>query len=73
MHVFEIEYRILIYFLFQRHQTTCLYVEVHCMNDGCEKELLRKDINNHEEDCPFRLIQCQYCYEEVSFNNLEVY
>jgi TNF receptor-associated factor 4 len=46
------------------HLQECPYQLVSCSND-CGMNLQRRHLQNHlENDCPKRLIKCQYCNEE---------
>ena len=37
----------------------------------CKEKDLRENIINHIKICPYRLIQCEYCEETMTFENLE--
>ena len=41
------------------HRSCCLYETVSCKH--CNKEVFRKDLQLHQENCPNRMVQCQYC------------
>ena len=46
------------------HLRQCPYQILSCTN-GCGKNIERKQLQHHlENDCPKRLIKCQYCNEE---------
>ncbi len=47
-----------------QHLENCLFVEVSCTND-CGERMLRKELQDHEDNnCPNRLVLCQYCERE---------
>ena len=37
----------------------------------CKEKDLRENILTHVKICPYRLIQCEYCEETMTFENLE--
>ena len=41
------------------HLSCCLYETAPCKH--CNKEVFRKDLQRHQENCPNRMVQCQYC------------
>ena len=52
----------------------CLFQEVNCPNDGCNKLILKKDINLHLIQCEYMKniikVKCNYCNEEFNFDEL---
>ena len=57
----------------QDHTSLCLYVSVHCYNEGCTELFLRRDKDQHEDSCMWRVVQCDKCQEKVHAYELEVY
>ena len=48
----------------QRHVDRCGFAPVTCGNEGCEKEINRRDKEVHERDlCQFRIAKCHDCRE----------
>lgn len=52
----------------------CLYQKVECPNDGCNKLILKKDINFHLLQCEYNKniikVKCNYCSEEFNLDAL---
>ena len=38
------------------HLSTCLYEMVSCRHEKCTQQVLRKDLQKHEETCPDRIL-----------------
>ena len=50
----------------------CLKEVINCEYvPDCETRDLREKIIEHVKVCPFRLVQCEYCDETMTFQNLE--
>ena len=50
----------------------CLKETINCeFAPDCKEKDLRENILNHIKICPYRLIQCEYCDETMTFENLE--
>ena len=46
----------------KRHDNICEFQTIICPNIGCEKRLLKKDLENHvKNECEFALVKCKYC------------
>ena len=58
-----------------KHLEECPMVEVACPNCGCNTLLIRRDLTNHHQECPFEKVPCKYstigCEEEVKRKDLE--
>ena len=53
---------IILYSDVKRHDSICEYKNIICPNNGCNKRLLKKDLEYHvKKECEFTLIKCQYC------------
>ena len=51
------------------HLKECEYARIPCKNTGCKETILRKNFNNHvENECPNRIVQCQYCGKSGEHN-----
>ena len=51
---------------------SCMYVQVACPEDGCDKTVLRKDLGKHTHDCLHRVLACDACGTAVRAYDLEV-
>ena len=50
----------------------CMKESINCeYAPDCKEKDLRENILNHIKICPYRLIQCEYCEETMTFENLE--
>ena len=50
----------------------CLKETISCeYAPDCKEKDLRENILNHIKICPYRLVQCEYCDETMTFENLE--
>eukprot|EP01080_Neovahlkampfia_damariscottae_P007157 gene7157-11470_t len=47
---------------------SCQYSQVLCPN-GCKQKILRINFENHNENCKYRLIQCEYCNSSIKFGH----
>ena len=58
------------------HLRSCLYEKVSCKHDRCNEEVFRKNLQYHQDNCPNRMVQCQYCkasLRAVHYNNWHLY
>lgn len=39
---------------------------IKCTHQGCEKYSLYEELNNHEENCEFYLMECENCKKDIS-------
>ncbi|XP_064389173.1 TNF receptor-associated factor 5-like [Halichondria panicea] len=46
-----------------QHLEKCLFVEVSCTKK-CGERMLRKELQDHEDNCLNRLVKCKYCNTE---------
>ena len=50
----------------------CMKETINCeFAPDCKEKDLRENILTHVKTCPYRLIQCEYCEETMTFENLE--
>ena len=55
----------------KRHDKICDFQEIICPNNGCNKKLIKKNLENHIlNECQFILVKCPYC--EFQFNKNEI-
>jgi hypothetical protein len=46
----------------------CEYRKVSCPNAGCEaNDIERRHLAGHLAQCPYRLIECEYCHNSIPF------
>jgi len=50
---------------FQVHRMNCVYQTIPCNNEGCNVEYLKGEFIQHDKECLFKLLQCEYCQDEV--------
>lgn len=45
------------------HKKNCEFIEVNCLNfgTGCTIRKIRKEIKEHEKECQYRMVCCQFC------------
>ncbi|XP_077986408.1 TNF receptor-associated factor 2-like isoform X2 [Glandiceps talaboti] len=56
----------------KEHESTCPSAMIKCMKSGCKVQLRRHDLAEHlQRDCMMRPVQCQYCTEEMPFQELK--
>ena len=53
------------------HLSDCLYEEVSCKHEKCNKKILRKDQQWHHKNCPDRIVQCKFCKDKLRAAHLE--
>ena len=56
-----------------QHLATCSYEKISCKHEKCEQKVFRKDLQYHQENCPARIVQCQYCKDHLRAAHLEKY
>jgi len=56
----------------EQHLNKCLYVPIQCKWKKCETLLPRSSIKKHESECEWRIVACEYCKVEKSFNDIFV-
>ena len=55
----------------KNHDKNCDFQEMICPNKGCDKKLIKKNLENHViNECQFTLIKCPYC--DFQFNKNEI-
>ena len=59
-----------LHFTLQQHSQQCQYVTVEC-DCGCHVLLVKMEFHLNNE-CPWRLVKCKGCGEEMSFIQLQV-
>lgn len=51
---------------YMSHVQQCLYEPVMCKNKSCVEIVMRKNLTEHEQKCPFKVIKCQRCNLNIS-------
>jgi hypothetical protein len=51
----------------------CQYSQVKCSNDNCQLSVQKIEIDEHFINCNFRLLKCESCQEEFTFNQTELH
>jgi chaperonin cofactor prefoldin len=47
----------------------CQFLLIKCKNSDCKEYIMRKDIQQHLENCVFKEINCKNCNEIIKINN----
>ena len=60
---------------FESHlNNECLYQKIKCPNNGCDKTILKKELNSHLINCDYIKkiikVKCNYCNGEFNIDNL---
>ena len=43
----------------KHHRSECQYRKEACKNHGCSAKIIFKDIDNHDDMCPYKLLECR--------------
>lgn len=57
---------------FVNHLKICPKQPVEC-KFKCDKKIPRELINQHESECPYRIIECKDCHQKIVFKDSEVH
>ena len=49
----------------------CQFVEVRCEYTGCSVKVLRKEMKEHLEACPYKPILCKYCNQTTTLKEVD--
>lgn len=49
----------------------CKYTATQCGVAECQTMVLKKDLNHHTNECPFRLVECERCNAKIKFKSLD--
>ena len=62
-------------FIMTQHTEECQEIPVPCKNRSCKEKFRRREIENHQEICPKKIIQCPFstigCTAEIKIEELE--
>jgi len=50
----------------------CVYIGTLCRVEECRKKLLKKDLSEHMESCPYKRVDCLMCNTKVMKSELSV-
>lgn len=50
----------------------CVYIGTLCRVEECRKKLLKKDLSEHMESCPYKRVECLMCHAKVQKSQLSV-
>ena len=50
-------------YLYQ-HYYECEYEFVKCPHKDCNKQIIKKDLNDHINTCEFKEVECEFCNEK---------
>ena len=54
-------------------KNNCLFTEIICPFDGCGNKIIRKDIENHKQECKFKIVECNYCNQKMVQSLIKVF
>ena len=43
----------------------CLFTQINCSFEGCNQKIMKKDVENHKQNCEFRMVECVYCNQKM--------
>ncbi|KAF9935021.1 hypothetical protein FBU30_008514 [Linnemannia zychae] len=56
--------------LLQHLKDDCVYIGTLCRVEECRKKLLKKDLSEHMESCPYKRVDCLMCHAKVQKSQL---
>ncbi|KAK3808372.1 MAG: hypothetical protein J3Q66DRAFT_74823 [Benniella sp.] len=57
----------------QHLKDDCVYIGTLCRVEECRKKLLKKDLSEHMESCPYKRVDCLMCNAKVQKSELSVW
>jgi hypothetical protein len=54
------------------HLKSCQYVPTQCKWEKCEHVQQSSTIQQHESNCEWRIVKCEYCNSEMPFKSVSV-
>ncbi|XP_065189204.1 TNF receptor-associated factor 2-like [Sycon ciliatum] len=58
----------------ETHLSACAHTKEKCPNPGCTEMLGKTEMLQHaQQECPFRVIPCDYCHERIAIGNQQVH
>ncbi|XP_077986432.1 TNF receptor-associated factor 2-like [Glandiceps talaboti] len=59
---------------YEDHVQVCDYEVIACIKRGCDQRILRGNLVNHlDTQCAMRVVQCEYCDEDVTWKELKAH
>ncbi|XP_066921068.1 TNF receptor-associated factor 3-like [Clytia hemisphaerica] len=55
----------------QHANADCSYVEITCRFTGCDVRFLRKAKQQHEQNCPMKEVNCDYCHQVIKVSRAQ--
>ncbi|KAG0085266.1 hypothetical protein BGZ92_009134 [Podila epicladia] len=55
----------------QHLKDDCIYIGTLCRVEECRKKLLKKDLSEHMESCPYKRVDCLMCNTKVQKSQLQ--
>lgn len=59
------------YSKFKEHIGQCSKESIHCLYEGCDKSILRENLDKHMFICQFKPIKCEFCGLKIVLNDKE--
>ncbi|KAF9022774.1 hypothetical protein BGZ52_000635 [Haplosporangium bisporale] len=56
----------------QHLKDDCIYIGTLCRVEECRKKLLKKDLSEHMESCPYKRVDCLMCNTKVQKSQLQI-
>jgi DNA-directed RNA polymerase subunit RPC12/RpoP len=50
----------------------CQFAEIECTNEKCREKVLRYALEDHAKHCPYGLIRCPHCEQDILLKDEEV-
>jgi hypothetical protein len=57
--------------LLTKHRETCLFQQVQCPHLNCNTKMQRREIDDHEKICKFKMVVCEECRSVLIRHELE--
>ncbi|XP_077986493.1 TNF receptor-associated factor 2-like [Glandiceps talaboti] len=59
---------------YEDHVQVCNYEVIACIKRGCDQRILRRNLANHfDTQCAMKVVQCEYCAEDVIWKELRAH
>ena len=55
------------------HLEKCQLRKYHCKNQSCKEEGYFNDMINHSKNCPYRLVECGKCKQNIKFSEMKIH
>jgi hypothetical protein len=54
-----------------KHRETCPFQQVQCPHENCNTMMQRREIQEHERKCRYRIVACEVCLTELIQHELQ--